>query len=85
MERSGAGSGSDVFGPPGPRCGPVSQKYGSADPDPYQNVTVPVCSGGQLAAGLQDEAVGELPHHLVVHARLVGIHGHVVHLLLFQF
>jgi hypothetical protein len=28
-----------VFGPPGFRS--VSQKYGSADPDPYQNVTDP--------------------------------------------
>jgi hypothetical protein len=28
-----------VFGPPGSTSGSVRQRYGSEDPDPYQNVT----------------------------------------------
>jgi hypothetical protein len=30
-----------VFGPPGSASGTVRQRYGSEDPDPYQNVTDP--------------------------------------------
>ncbi len=35
------GSGSTFCGPPGSSSVSVSQRYGSEDPDPYQNVTDP--------------------------------------------
>jgi len=37
----GTSQGKNGFGPPGSGFGSVSQRHGSADPDPYQNVTDP--------------------------------------------